>query len=136
MDQHLEEETTYMYQITQTQVVEVIVISATLISFPPDSRAHSLRELEILMWRTTKSLDSPAESRHKHFRNQQVKIHNDLNYLLGYNFFERLTFIFMFYIKKHHLPLSGAKAKDKIPVETHSTIPDYVYSEIFSPHYI
>ena len=59
-----------------------------------------------------------------------------LNYLLGYNFFERLTFIFMFYIKKHHLLLSGAKTKDKIPVETHSTISDYVYSEIFSPHYI
>ena len=45
----------------------------------------------------------------------------------------------MFYIKKHHLLLSGAKAKDKIPVETHSTISDYVYSEIFSskvPHLI
>lgn len=79
-----------------------------------------------------KSLDSPAESRHKHFGNQQVKIHNDLNFLLIYNFFERLTFIFMFYIKKHHLLSSGAKAKDKIPVETHYTISDYVYSEIFS----
>ena len=38
----------------------------------------------------------------------------------------------MFYIKKHHLLSSGAKAKDKIPVETHYTISDYVYSEIFS----
>ena len=49
MDQHLEEGTTYTYQITQTQVVKVTVISAALISFPPDSRTHSLRELEILM---------------------------------------------------------------------------------------
>ena len=39
----------YIYQLTQTQVVQVTVISATRISFPPDSRTHSSRELEILM---------------------------------------------------------------------------------------
>ena len=49
MDQHLEMGTTYMFQITQTQVVKVTVILATLISVPPDSSTHSLRELEILM---------------------------------------------------------------------------------------
>ena len=46
---HLEEGTTYIYQITQTQVIKVAVISATRISFPPDSTAHSSRELNILM---------------------------------------------------------------------------------------
>ena len=49
VDQRLEEGMTYIYQLTQTQVVQVTVISATRISFPPDSRTHSSRELEILM---------------------------------------------------------------------------------------
>ena len=49
MDHHLEEGMIYMYQTTLTQVVKVTVISATRISFRPDSRAHSSRELEILM---------------------------------------------------------------------------------------
>ena len=48
MDQHLKEGMTYIYQITQTQVVQVTVISASRISFPPDSRAHSSRELKVL----------------------------------------------------------------------------------------
>ena len=49
VDQRLEEGMTYIYQLTQTQVVQVPVISATRISFPPDSRTHSSLELEILM---------------------------------------------------------------------------------------
>ena len=55
-------------------------------------------------------------------------------------FFERLTFIFIFFIKKHYLHLSEAKEKDnKIPVENHTTQSDYVYTEIFSskvPHFV
>ena len=54
-------------------------------------------------------------------------------------FFERLTFIFIFYIKKHYFLQSSAKAKYKIPVETYTTPSDYVYTEIFSskvPHFI
>ena len=49
VDQRLEEGMTYIYQLTQTQVVQVPVISATRISFRPDSRTHSSLELEILM---------------------------------------------------------------------------------------
>ena len=49
MGQHLEEGLTYIFQMTQTQVVQVKAISATRISFPPDSSAHSSRELQILM---------------------------------------------------------------------------------------
>ena len=48
MVQHLEEGTTFIYHLTQTQVAQVTVISATRISFPPDSRTHSSRELHIL----------------------------------------------------------------------------------------
>ena len=92
MGQHLEAGMTYMFQMTQAQVVSVKAISATRISFPPDSRAHSSRELQILMWRTTKSLESADDNLHKHLRSQQVKLHSDLNYLLGYNFFWNLNF--------------------------------------------
>ena len=49
LGQHLEAGMTYIFQMTQTQVVSVKAISATRISFPPDSRAHSSRELQILM---------------------------------------------------------------------------------------
>ena len=49
MDQPLEEGMTYIYHLTQTQVVQVTVISATRISVPPDSRAHSSQELHISM---------------------------------------------------------------------------------------
>ena len=100
MDHHLEEGMIYMYQTTLTQVVKVTVISATRISFRPDSRAHSSRELEILMWRTTKSLESANDSRHKHFRNQLVKRHNNLNDLHGYNFFWKVNFYFHFFHQK------------------------------------
>ena len=92
MGQHLETGMTYIFQITQTQVVSVKAVSATRISFPLDSRAHSSRELQILMWRTTKSLESADDNLHKHLRSQQVKLHSDLNYLLGYNFFWNLNF--------------------------------------------
>ena len=85
--QHLEAGMTYIFQMTQTQVVQVKAASAIRISFPPDSSAHSSRELEILMWRTTKSLESADDNLHKHLRSQQVKLHSDLNYLLSYNFF-------------------------------------------------
>ena len=40
LDLHLEEGMTYIYQITQTQVMQVTVISASHISFPSDSRGH------------------------------------------------------------------------------------------------
>ena len=73
LDLHLEEGMTYIYHITQTQVMQVTVISASRISVPPDSRAHSSRELEISLWRTTKSLESTHDNLHKHLRNQQVK---------------------------------------------------------------
>ena len=122
MGQHLEEGTTYIYQITQTQVIKVAVISATRISFPPDSRAHSSRELKILMWRTTKSLESANDN-----RRQQVKLHDDLNHLLGYNFFKSLTFISIFYIEIRYFLLPATKANYKIPVETLTTLSDYVY---------
>ena len=92
MGQHLDPGMTYIFQMTQTQVVSVKAISATRISFPLDSRAHSSRELQILMWRTTKSLESADDNLHKHLRSQQVKLHSDLNYLLGYNFFWNLNF--------------------------------------------
>ena len=49
MGQHLDTGMTYIFQMTQTQVVSVKAISATRISFPLDSRAHSSRELKILM---------------------------------------------------------------------------------------
>ena len=73
MDQHLKEGMTYIYQITQTQVVQVTLISATRISFPPDSRAHSSRELKVLKWRTLKCLESANDNRHKHLRSHLVK---------------------------------------------------------------
>ena len=110
MGQHLEEGVTYIYQITQTQVVQVPVISAARISFPPDSRAHSSQELEILMWRTTKSLESINDSRH-------ISETNRLNFtmiwtiFLVITFFKRWTSIFVFYIKKHYFLLSTTKAK-------------------------
>ena len=47
--QHLEAGMTYIFQMTQTQVVQVKAASAIRISFPPDSSAHSSRELKILM---------------------------------------------------------------------------------------
>ena len=100
MDQHLEEGMTSIYQTTLTQVVQVTIISASHISFPPDSRTHSSRELEIFMWRTTKSLESVNDSRHKHFGNQQVKLHNNLNDLHGYNFFWKVNFYFHFFHQK------------------------------------
>ena len=72
MGQHLDPGMTYIFQMTQTQLVSVKAISATRISFPLDSRAHS-RELKILMWRTKKSLESADDNLHKHLRSQQVK---------------------------------------------------------------
>ena len=48
LDLHLEGGVTYTYPTLQTQVIQVVVISATRISFLEDIRAHSLRELEIL----------------------------------------------------------------------------------------
>ena len=131
---HLEEGLTYIYQITQTQVVKVTVFSATRISFPPDSRAHSSRKLNILMWRTTKSLESANDN-----RRQQVKLHDDLNHLLGYNFFKSLTFISIFYIEIHHFLLPATKANYKIPVETILHYLTMSIGEIFSskvPHFI
>ena len=122
MGQHLEEGTTYIYQITQTQVVQVTVFSAARMSFPQGSRAHSSRELNIIMWRTTKSLESANDN-----RRQQVKLHDDLNHLLGYNFFKSLTFISIFYIEIRHFLLPATKANYKIPVETHTTLSDSVY---------
>ena len=122
MGQHLEEGTTYIYQITQTQVVQVTVFSAARMSFPQGSRAHSSRELNIIMWRTTRSLESANDN-----RRQQVKLHDDLNHLLGYNFFKSLTFISIFYIEIRHFLLPATKANYKIPVETHTTLSDSVY---------
>ena len=137
MDQHLEEGLIFIYQITLTQVMQVTAISATRISFPPDSRAHSSRELEILMWRTTKSLEFANDNCHKHLRSHQVKLHNDLNDLLAYNFFWKVNFYFHFDIEIHYFLLSPTKAMDKITVET--ILSDYVYTEILSskvPHFI
>ena len=48
LDLHLEWGVTYTYPTLQTQVIQVVVISATRISFLEDIRAHSLRELESL----------------------------------------------------------------------------------------
>ena len=134
MGQHLEEGMTYIYQITQTQVAQVTVISATRISFPPDGRTHSSRELNILMWRTTKSLESANDN-----RRQQVKLHDDLNHFLGYYFFKSLTFISIFYIEIHHFLLPATKANYKIPVQTILHYLTMSIGEIFSskvPHFI
>ena len=49
MGQHLDPGMPYIFQMTQTQIVSVKAISATRISFPLESRAHSSRELQILM---------------------------------------------------------------------------------------
>ena len=55
------------------------------------------------------------------------------------NTLKSLTFISIFYIEKHYFILSATKVKYKIPVETHTTLSDYVSTEIFSskvPHFI
>ena len=128
MDQHLKEGMTYIYQITQTQVVQVTVISASRISFPPDSRAHSSRELKVLKWRTLKCLESANDNRRKHLRSHWVKLHNHLNYLLGYNFFWKVNFstwkkAFIFFCSQLN------------PVESHNTLSDYVYTKILTSKY-
>ena len=45
LDLHLERGVTYTYPTLQTQVAQVTVILATLISFLKDMRAHPLPEL-------------------------------------------------------------------------------------------
>ena len=72
-------------------------------------------------------------------RRQQVKLHDDLNHLLGYNFFKSLTFISIFYIEIHHFLLPATKANYKIPVETILHYLTMSIGEIFSskvPHFI
>lgn len=45
LDLHLEGGVTYTYPTLQTQIFQVVVISATRITFLEDIKAHSLREL-------------------------------------------------------------------------------------------
>ena len=62
-DQRLVEGTTYIYQGTQTQVLQVPVISASPISVLLDSRRRSSQVLKILLLQIMKCLDSTSEDK-------------------------------------------------------------------------
>ena len=62
-DQRLVEGTTYIYQGTQTQVLQVTVISASPISVLLDSRRRSSQVLKILLLQIMKCLDSTSEDK-------------------------------------------------------------------------
>ena len=57
MDQSLVQETTYVYAIMQTQILQVAVVSASRMNALQDSGTHSLQGVQFSPLQITKCLD-------------------------------------------------------------------------------
>ena len=62
MDQRLVVDTTFIYQIMQTQILQVAVISASPINAHQDSSPRSLQVLNTLLLQITRCLDSTSDN--------------------------------------------------------------------------